>query len=234
MTELYYMQADAPLKLKTAAQEIKDGVVILPATVFYAQGGGQPFDKGLIIAESGTFRVDKVQNVDGTVYHHGEFVEGIFGVGDKVHCEVDVDRRRVNTLLHSGGHLLDLAVKKLGYGWIPSKGYHYPNGSYVEYAGTLEGDPENFACEINSTTKVLILENLPVRVEYMNRSQMETQLLFVPEYLPTNRPSRVVFMGETGIPCGGTHVKSLGEISAFNSEKIRIKGGNIRVSYSVK
>jgi hypothetical protein len=35
-----------------------------------------------------------------------------------------------------------MAVKKVGLKWIPSKGYHFPDGAYVEYIGTIEGKAE--------------------------------------------------------------------------------------------
>lgn len=46
--------------------------------------------------------------------------------------------RRFYARLHSAGHLLDIAVKKLGIAWKPGKGYHFSDGPYVEYSGSSE------------------------------------------------------------------------------------------------
>lgn len=43
--------------------------------------------------------------------------------------------RRKHAKLHSAGHLLDLAVQNLGFGWETAKGYHFEDGPYVEYKG---------------------------------------------------------------------------------------------------
>jgi len=234
MTDLRYMQPNAPLTLATKIQEMPDATtVILPETIFYAQGGGQPSDQGTISSESGEFRVEKVQNIEGVIYHYGEVTKGELNVGDEVVCKVDTERRTLNTRIHSAGHLLDLAVKQLGFDWVPSKGYHFPDGPYVEYAGTPEEDWEAVAQKIERAAQDLIKSDLPVTLEFMNREEMEKRLPFVPEYLPTNRPSRAVFIGEVGVPCGGTHVTSLSQIGEFYIERIRMKSGSIRVGYKV-
>ena len=45
------------------------------------------------------------------------------------------EKRRLYARLHSAGHMLDIVVKNLKLGWIPGKGYHFPDGPYVEYNG---------------------------------------------------------------------------------------------------
>jgi len=40
--------------------------------------------------------------------------------------EIDEEKRRTYARVHSGGHLLDIAVNQLGYQWVPGKGYHFP------------------------------------------------------------------------------------------------------------
>lgn len=58
-----------------------------------------------------------------------------------VEMKVDGDKRLLYARLHSAGHLLDMAVARLGYQWHPSKGCHFPVGAYVEYVGAI--DPKN-------------------------------------------------------------------------------------------
>lgn len=234
MTEMLYMEPDAPLEYETAVLEMPDSTtVIVPATIFYPQGGGQPSDQGVLKSAKGEFRVDKVQNNDGTVYLLGEITAGELKPGDTVTCVVDTGRRAINTRLHSAGHVLDLAVKNLGHSWVPGKGYHFPDSPYVEYIGEFPEDVEALKSALEAEVIRLIEEDLPVRIEFMSREEMEKVLSFVPEYLPTNRPSRVVFMGDVGIPCGGTHVKSLKEIGKMVVTKLKMKSGNIRVGYQL-
>lgn len=52
---------------------------------------------------------------------------------------VDEVDRRLFARIHSAGHLLDIAVKKIGLAWKPGKGYHFADSPYVEYIGSAEG-----------------------------------------------------------------------------------------------
>ena len=46
----------------------------------------------------------------------------------------------MNARLHSAGHLLDSAVHRLGLDVSPGKGYHFPDGAYVEYTGSIPAE----------------------------------------------------------------------------------------------
>jgi len=233
-TELIYMQNAEQLELSTQVLEVMGKTsVMLKQTIFYPQGGGQPFDQGVISGQNGKFRVDEVRNIDGIVQHIG-LLSGEMAAGEMVICQVNAERRALHSRIHAAGHVLDMAVEKLGYGWVPGKGYHFPDGPYVEYTGDFSTlDTERARQAIEAGCAELVAANLPVRVQFMDRTEMEKVLAHVPEYLPSNRPSRVVFMGERGIPCGGTHVKSLGEIGKIGIRKLKVKDGNLRVSYEV-
>ena len=56
----------------------------------------------------------------------------------------------------------------------------------------------------------------------------------VPDYIPTDKPCRVVMYGDFGVPCGGTHVANLSELVSMTIRKIKSEKGNIRVAYDVK
>ena len=52
---------------------------------------------------------------------------------------VEKDKRMLHSKLHSAGHLLDCAVDELGLDHlVPTKGFHFPAGPYVEYEGIVE------------------------------------------------------------------------------------------------
>lgn len=52
---------------------------------------------------------------------------------------MNADKRRLYARLHSAGHLLDIAVEKMGLKWLPGKGYHFEDSPYVEYIGSPDG-----------------------------------------------------------------------------------------------
>lgn len=77
------------------------------------------------------------------VWHIGLVVSGSFKNGDSAYGIIDKERRDLHSRLHSAGHLIDMAVNKLGYSWLAQKSYHFVDGPYVEYEGSLENnDPE--------------------------------------------------------------------------------------------
>lgn len=195
--------------------------IILDQTVFYPQGGGQPYDTGTISSDNGVFVISEVRYEDGIVSHTGKFEIGEFAVGDMVTCEIDVEKRKMHTRLHSAGHLLDIAVKELDLKWKPGKGYHFPQGPYIEYAGSLHGkEVTELIQEIERKSQEIIERNIQTRVEF---SDTKTQ---------DGKPLRIVYYGDTGIPCGGTHVANLKDIGEVTIRKIKQDKGTIKLSYS--
>ncbi len=232
-------------------------VVVLDQTVFYPQGGGQPYDVGTITSDGKTFNVAEVRLVDGVVRHVGTFVGDHFVVTEKVVCHVDVERRKINTRLHSAGHLLDMARARLKLPWIPGKGYHFPNGPYVEYAcgktpsveeddppsdgedgstfGVKEHDFSKLKIDLETASNAIIAEALPTKVRFVSKAEMAELCESVPEYIPADKPGRVVLYGSFGIPCGGTHVANLSDIGRVFVRKIKQQGeGVVKVAYAIE
>lgn len=237
-TKLLYLEdfnlLQAPAHIIAINQENNRIVIILDQTIFYPQGGGQPYDKGIIENEKGKFLVEEVRFVDGLVKHFGTFERGSFDVGDSITGIVDEARRTLHSRLHSAGHVVDMAVTALKLNWIPGKGYHFPDGPYVEYAGSLEGmDKEKLKAEIEATCNKFIQEDRHTKLLFMDKSEMSTVCHHVPDYLPEGKPARVVMYGDFGVPCGGTHVNNLAQIKQMIIRKIKQEGPNIRVGYDV-
>lgn len=235
-THLVYLEDMALLALDARVLAVleEDGrtAVVLDRTVFYAQGGGQPFDQGWIRSESATFAVSDVRFADGIVRHYGSFESGAFVPGEAVRCEVDAPRRALHARLHSGGHVIDMAVTELGLPWRPGKGYHFPDGPYVEYAGGLEGlDRERLKADIQAIADRLTALDQPTSIRFMPQEEMAAVCHFVPERLPEGKPARVVLYGGYGVPCGGTHVANLKDIAPMTIRDVKEKKGAIRVSY---
>jgi len=204
----------------TSVETLDDHVALrLDQTVFYPQGGGQPCDQGKISAPNGDFIVESVRWVDGDIVHYGHFESGAFMAGDIVSCWVDEDRRKLNTRNHSGGHLIDLALRRIGVHLVPGKGYHFPEGPYVEYEGEVE---EDFAEKLEVACNELISENITTRVEMMSG-----------EEAAKGKPLRMVYYGDFGVPCGGTHVNELSEIGHLRIRKVKQKKGKVHVKYAL-
>ncbi|MEI6481716.1 MAG: alanine--tRNA ligase-related protein [Candidatus Saccharibacteria bacterium] len=238
-TKLLYLEDMQKLECEAFVERVenKDGktIVYLDQTVFYPQGGGQPYDTGTITAGSTRFIVEEVRFADGIVHHIGRFEGQPFMKGEDVKCTVDQERRELHTRLHSGGHLLDMAVNELGYEWTPGKGYHFPQGAYVEYAGSL-GDETKEAVMDKITAKIaeILDRNITTEIKFVTKDEMARLCRHVPEYLPKDKPSRVVLYGDFGVPCGGTHVARLKDVGHETVRKIKTQSGTIRISYEVQ
>ena len=70
---------------------IQGKYVVLNQTAFYAEGGGQLSDIGIIQRDSDTFKLTAVQSIEGVLLH--ELEDHTLRKGDKIHGIVDWDRR---------------------------------------------------------------------------------------------------------------------------------------------
>jgi alanyl-tRNA synthetase len=238
-TRLLYMEDMAAVEGTALVQEVVDlegkTIVFLDQTFFYAQGGGQPYDQGSITTDSATFEVEEVRYMDGMIKHIGHFTTGRFASGDAVSLHVEPVRRALHRRLHTGGHVVDLALKRLKIDWIPGKGYHFPDGPYVEYAGSLDGhDRETLQAQIEKTCNEIIAENIQTRIEFMDADELQKRGFAVPPTLAPGKPLRIVYYGDFGVPCGGTHVSELADLRSMTIRKLKPEGGNIRVAYDVE
>ena len=62
---------------------------------------------------------------------------------------IDQDKRKIYARVHSAGHLLDVAMRRIGFMNKPGKGYHFAKGAYVEYIGKMDaGEREKTMAEL--------------------------------------------------------------------------------------
>lgn len=227
MTKLLYLEnwniLESPARVARITSYKEKPAITLDQTIFYPQGGGQPWDTGTIVGSNGSFKVSEVRfdPETGIVYHIGAMA-GTIKAGDDVQCAVDAPRRALNSRLHSGGHIIDMAIAELGLRWKPGKGYHFPEGPYIEYIGALnEEAKESLKAEIEKRTHQLIAQQIPVTTK------------FLANQLINGKPARVVMYGEHAVPCGGTHVNNLREVGTIVIRKIKQEKEIVRVSYGL-
>ena len=174
MTELLYLQNpnlfEIEAKILNIIETENGTAIILDKTIFYVQGGGQPSDTGFITTTTNSFEVTKViYNLDGEVYHLGHFTNGDFKIGDLAILKVDQSKRQLHSKIHSAGHLIDLAIKNLGLDWLPIKGFHYPEGSYVEYSAARQIDNlEHLKIQIQSQFDKSVAQKIPIIITFDN------------------------------------------------------------------
>ncbi|XP_071730447.1 uncharacterized protein [Rutidosis leptorrhynchoides] len=215
-------------------------VLVLDSTIFHPQGGGQPSDTGFITNSQFKFLVHDVRSKNGIVYHYGvleKFDEEI-KCGVEVWLSVDESKRKLNSRLHSAGHLLDVCMEKVGLTHLePTKAYHFPDGPYVEYKGTVpQTELQSKQKELELEANNLILKGGKVSVgvyPYEQASALCGGCL--PDYIPKESTPRIVKLGDFfGCPCGGTHVSDISDIVNIKITQTRTKKGVTKVYYQIE
>jgi alanyl-tRNA synthetase len=212
-----------------AAHEGQQVELVLAATPFYVEAGGQVADTGLIVhyadADSAPLWefevVDTQQPVSGLIVHVGQMIAGQASQGDAVWASVDAERRWDIMRNHTATHLLHRELRRV-------------LGEHVQQAGSLVS-PDRLRFDfthpamvtqeelrrIESDVNEAILANYPVRPEYHAYKEAVAagaMALFGEKYGDT---VRVVKIGEEEAPfsqelCGGTHVNYTGDIGFFH------------------
>jgi Ser-tRNA(Ala) deacylase AlaX len=225
MTNTILLYLEDMYKLNSQAKVIdiiKDNEmnkIVLDQTVFYPQGGGQPSDKGTIQSSKALFEVQKVLVENGIAYHNGFFEDGFFDKGEVVELQVDKELRDVHNKNHTAGHLIDYGLYNLDYRFVSGKAYHFPQGPYVEYEGTLEQvERDELLPKLEKAVNDLVYQALPVSVTLLENDPQK-RVMIINGYEP--------------ILCGGTHVLNTKDIGHIAIRKIKNEKGNLRISYAV-
>lgn len=151
---------------------------------------------------------------------------------------VNESRRKLNSCLHSAGHLLDVCMRNVGLGYLePGKGYHFPDGPFVEYKGVIpQHELQTKQKELEKEASALISQGGKVSAAIL--SYEEACKLCggcLPDYIPRSSTPRILKLGDNpGCPCGGTHVSDISDIISLKVSQIRTKKGMTKVYYTVE
>ena len=191
--------------------------VFLDRTPFYAEGGGQVGDQGVIKTETGVVKVTNcVKVVGGKIAHMGEVTEGLVQVGEMACASIDVELRMASSRNHSATHLLHKALRTV-------LGTHVEQaGSYVS-AERLRFDFTHFAAmtadeikEVERLVNDAIFASYDVHTDEMSIDEARNRgamALFGEKY---GEVVRVVDMGGYSIElCGGAHLKNTAQVGSF-------------------
>lgn len=233
LDNMFLYETETTIKKPTTDAKGRPALV-LDSTIFYPQGGGQPYDKGYIKTQNASFRVDEVRKENGEILHIGAFEAGALEKGQQAHCYVDKDRRILMSRLHSAGHVIDAAAIRLNIDLEPAKGYHYADGPYVQYETKKQiTDMEKTRIALEEMCKTIIAEDIPTEILTMSKNEAKVCCKYVPAEFPDNMPIRIERWGAFSIPCGGTHVKSTGEVGSVRIRAVKQNGNTIKIAYAL-
>lgn len=234
MTKKLYIQDtyqfDFEGLIQEAEKDEKGLFIILDQTAFYPQGGGQPSDHGVIRNDHFEANVLHVTQHGDQIRHYIEPIATELLAAQKVYGFVDQKRRLTNARYHTAGHLLSNIVEILNPKLKAIKGHSFPGEAYVEFQGNEVIDVETLQNRINEAIarddKTTIFEIDPLG--------FEKQFYKLPYSIPDNKKFSVMQIGNMSpVPCGGTHLSSIGEIGLIKIHKIKNKNSILRVSYEV-
>lgn len=201
---------------------VSDAGIELERTVFYPAGGGQPGDSGVMHTSTGDVAIIDTQKGDapGVIFHVPEDGATLPRVGDKVSVELDWERRfkhmRMHTALHVLCALVDGQITGAQVGADKSR---------IDFNIPESPDKALLQAGINK----LVAENHPVLYSWISDEDLNAQpdLVRSMSVQPPRGTGRIRTIDIKRIdfqPCGGTHVKSTGEIGALRIGKIENKG----------
>ena len=200
------------------AQSAKSGdevEVILDRTPFYAEGGGQLADAGLIkLANGAVIEIDDVQApVNGLSVHRGRVLSGEVAVGQGGVATIDQERREAISRAHTATHMVHKAFREvLGETATQAGSENSPGRFRFDFPAT--GAVSDAALdEVESRVNTLLLDNLEVTAASMSQAEAKAigaMALFGEKYGDT---VRVVSVGDWARElCGGTHVSRSGQL----------------------
>ncbi|CAM4151400.1 alanine--tRNA ligase [Bordetella muralis] len=198
-------------------------VVVLDATPFYAESGGQVGDTGLLEGGGARFAVADTLKIQAGVFgHHGELESGALAVGDTLLARVDAVRRARTVRNHSATHLMHKALRQVLGGHVQQRGSLVdPDKTRFDFAHDAPMSTEQIA-QVEAIVNAEVLANQPTQAQVMaydDAVKGGAMALFGEKYGDTVRVLDIGFSREL---CGGTHVSRTGDIGLF---KIVAEGG---------
>ncbi|MBI4332234.1 MAG: alanine--tRNA ligase [Chloroflexi bacterium] len=202
-----------------AASQGQEVEVVLDITPFYGEKGGQVADTGRIAGSDGWVEVADVQWArSDIIVHRGKVGRGQLRVGETVRAEVSPERRLDIARNHTATHLIQAALRQV-------------LGQHVRQSGSLV-DPDKLRFDFSQMGEVSgeqlrsvqrlvnerIRDNAPVQTEVLPYNEALARgatAIFEEKYGET---VRLVKIGEPSFSqelCGGTHLKSTGQIGPF-------------------
>ncbi|MBX6357290.1 MAG: alanine--tRNA ligase [Micromonosporaceae bacterium] len=188
--------------------------VVLNATPFYAEGGGQQPDQGLITLAGGQAEVYDVQQpVPGLIVHRARVVRGELRAGEESFAEIDVNRRKAISRAHTATHLVHTAMRNfLGESATQAGSLNAPGRLRFDF-NTPGAVPPGVLRDVEQQINEVLIEDLEVHAKLMSLADARASgamALFGEKY---GDEVRVVEVGDYARElCGGTHAARSGQL----------------------
>ena len=191
--------------------------IVLDSTPFYAEGGGQVGDQGVLLSEQAQADIDDCQKLaNGAFAHFAKITKGELKIGDEVEVQVDPEARYATAANHSATHLMHAALKKVLGAHVQQRGSLVaPNRFRFDFSHDAPLTDQQIS-QVEELVNAEIFSQHPVESATMPIDQAKAagaEALFGEKY---GAEVRVISMGDFTLElCGGTHVANTSEIGLF-------------------
>src|SRR3954452_1847836 len=192
--------------------------LVLDRTPFYAEGGGQLADHGVIELSNGArVEVYDVQSpVTGLVVHKARVLDGEVTTGVEAHATVDLERRRSISRSHTATHMVHKAFREaLGETATQAGSENAPGRFRFDFSAT-GAVPASVMADVEARVNDVVLDDLAVHAEVMSQAEAVrsgAMALFGEKY---GDQVRDVSVGDWARElCGGTHAGISGKLGVI-------------------
>ena len=201
-----------------SAREGEEVELILDRTPFYAEGGGQLADQGVIDLENGArVEVLDVQSpISGLIVHRAKVLAGEVSLGVGAQSLVDIERRKSISRSHTATHMVHKAFREaLGDTATQAGSENSPGRFRFDFSAT-GAVAESVMQDVEARVNDLVLADLSVHAEIMTQDEAVksgAMALFGEKY---GDEVRVISVGEWARElCGGTHAGRSGQLGVI-------------------
>ena len=203
--------AEGSVEVAGEGEEVE---VVLDATPFYAEGGGQQPDTGLVTVGGGQLEVfDVQQTLPGLIVHRARVLRGEVRAGETGYGEIDIARRRAISRAHTATHLVHQTMRNvLGESATQAGSLNAPGRLRFDF-NTPSAVPPSVLHDVEQKVNEVLMNDLEVRAFITSQEEARkigAMALFGEKY---GDQVRVVEVGEYARElCGGTHVARSGQL----------------------
>ena len=217
MTDLLYLEDSYLREFQARVTELTEDGVALDRTAFYAGGGGQPSDTGILLEQDQQYQVTGLARPGGNLVHRIEGKGQLPQVGTNVTGLIDWDRRYVLMRTHTALHILCGVVWR-DYGAKVTGGDMRPGEARMDFE--LEQMTAQFAEEIEEKINAEVSAARDVIVGNLSRDEADetpdlirTKINLLP---PNIREVRTIDLHGLDLQAdGGTHVANTKEVGTI-------------------
>ena len=206
--------------------EVVDGGVLLDRTVFYARGGGQPGDLGLIRWDGGQVEVIDTIRREGKPFHLAKEDAELPDPGTPVEAVIDWERRYLTMKTHTALHALSGVIFR-DFGAKVTGGNMDPGVARMDFE--LDGISVELGQLVERKLNDELTRGYPTEVVFMARAEalrdpdlIRTKVNLIPEWVEEIRVIDIVGLDRQAD--GGTHVASTLEVGHVSVVKTESKG----------